>query len=568
MTITGITKSSERGRRYVQFIVVLAVLGVATVLALRMTHAPDPVSPAGGGDFSVDGAMAIVGAMATEPHPAGSAANAKVGDYLVDHLRLLGMSPEVQTADVLRRSGDRQTVHNIIARLPGKNGAGKRAVMLAAHFDSVDAGPGAADDGAGVAALLETARALRAGAPLDRDVILMITDGEEKGLLGARGFFERPAASEWKQRIGVVMNFEARGTAGPSVMFETAPHNLALIRHFAAAAPYPNANSLSYDVYRLLPNDTDFTVFRRAGLKGLNFAFIGNYFYSHTKNDSLANLDRGSLYHHGSSALAMTRHFASLKDAEMNEVLADDQPDAVYFNIWPTLLVRYSAKWIWPLAVLQLLLTGWVLRLGFKRGYISGRGVAGAGVRLILALVVTPVAVYGLMRLFHPARTPEAFNLQLQSVAALSAVITLMMALEFRRSVRVDDLAATGLILFSLLSIPINIYLPGGSFIMLWPVLFATGGFWVAGYLKGGSWGLLGVCLLAVLPTIFVLVPLDSMVFTALRLEAAPFLCCLVVMTVWMVVGMIAVGLLKREMRRLRFEESGSSPEVPNPACE
>lgn len=537
---------NERGRLYLQLIVVLVVLGAATVLSLRMTHAPLPQPPVGDADFSVHGALGIVNAIATEPHPASSPANTKVRDYLLDHLQLLGMSPEVQAADVQRRSGERQTVHNIIARLPGKNGAGRRAVMLAAHYDSVDAGPGAADDGAGVAAMLETARALRAGPPLDRDVILMITDGEEKGLLGARGFFERPEALEWKKQIGVVMNFEARGTTGPSVMFETAPHNLSFIRHFAAAAPYPNANSLSYDVYRLLPNDTDFTVFRRAGLRGLNFAFIGNYFYYHTKNDSLANLDAGSLYHHGTAALAMTRHFASLSDAEMAELLADDQPDAVYFNVWPTLLVRYSAKWIWPLAVLQLLLTGWALVLRFKRRLISGRGLAGAGVRLMLALLVTPVAVFGLMRIFHPARTPEAFNLQLLCVAALSAVITLMMALEFRRTVRAGDLAATGLILFSLLSIPINIYLPGGSFIMLWPVLFATGGFWAAGYLKGGSWGLLGICILAVLPTIWVLAPLDSMVFTALRLEAAPFLCGLLVITVWMVMGVVGVGISKR----------------------
>lgn len=546
MTPTGTTQSSERGRRYLQLIVVLAVLGVAIVLTLRTTHAPEPRPPFGDAEFSVDRAMAIVRIIATEPHPLGSAANTRVREYLVDSLRMLGMTPEVQTGEVQRRSGELKSVHNIISRLPGKSGAGKRAVMLAAHYDSVDAGPGAADDGAGVAALLETARALRAGPPLERDAILMITDGEEKGLLGARGFFERPEALEWKKQIGVVMNFEARGTAGPSIMFETAPHNLAFIRHFADVAPYPNANSLSYDVYRLLPNDTDFTVFRRAGLKGLNFAFIGNYFYYHTMNDSLANLDKDSLYHHGSAALAMTRHFGNLSDAEMSEVLADDQPDAVYFNLSSALLVRYSATWIWPLAVLQLLLTGSALVVGFKRGLVSARGVGGAGVRLLLALIVTHVAVYGMMRLFHPARTPGAFNLQLMSVAALSVMITLMMALEFRRIVRVSDLAAVGLILFSVLSIPVNLYLPGGSFLMLWPALFATGGFWAAGYFRARSWSFLGLCILAVLPTVWLLVPLDLLVFTALRLEAAPLLCSLLVITVWMVIGTVGVAILRR----------------------
>jgi hypothetical protein len=342
------------------------------------------------------------------------------------------------------------------------------------------------------------------------------------------------------------MNFEARGTAGPSVMFETAPHNLSFIRHFAAATPYPNANSLSYDVYRLLPNDTDFTVFRHAGLKGLNFAFIGNYFYYHTKNDSLANLDPASLYHHGSNALSLARHFANLSDEDMKALLADDQPNAVYFNLWPTLLARYSTAFIWPLTILQLLLTAWAITHAFRRGFITARGVAGAAARLLLALVATPAAVYGLMHLFHPPSAPEAFNLQLIAIAAVATVITLTMALTFRSVVGASDLAAVGLILFSALSIPINIYLPGGSFLTLWPALFATAGFWATSHLRARTWQRSAVALPALLPTIGLLVPLNFMVFVALRIQAAPELCVLIVITVWMVIGIIGVGFSRR----------------------
>ena len=331
---------------------------------------------------------------------------------------------------------------------------------------------------------------LCASPQLDREVILLITDGEEKGLLGARGLFEGPQGGAWQQRIGVVMNFEARGTCGPSIMFETAPHNLSFIRHFAAATPNPMANSLSYDVYRLLPNNTDFTVFRMAGLKGLNFGFIGNYFYYHTPKDSLENLNAASLYHHGSAALALTRHFANLSDADLEGLLADDQPDAVYFNISPTVLVRYSAKWIWPLTLLQLLLTAmrwcgrsverhWGAGLGGRGGTAAAGdgGYTRGGVWNDQALPIV--------------RTLAAFNLQLGAVAALSTLITLSLALECRRVVRVMDLAAAGLILFSLFSMAIDWFVPGGSFLTTWPAIFATAGFAAAGHFKDprmGGW--------------------------------------------------------------------------------
>lgn len=538
-------RENGRGSVVLQALTAVVVLSAMVVLALRMTVAPNSKPAASDRDFSIDRAFAHVKTIASQPHPAGSAANAKVREYLRNDLTSLGLKPEVQTATILRRAGEWQVVNNVIARLPGKTR--KRPIMLAAHYDSVDGGPGAGDDTAGVAALLETARALRASGPLDREVILLITDGEERGLLGARGYFERHEADYWRSEIGLVMNFEARGTAGPSIMFETAPHNLSFIRLFASTSPYPIGNSLSYDVYRLLPNNTDFTVFRWAGLKGLNFAFIGNYFYYHTGKDSIENLDRDSLYHHGVSALALARRFGELSDEELDGLLSDHQPNAVYFNLWTTLLARYSANWIWPLSILQLLLAAFVLTRGFRRKSISPRGVGGAAIRLLLALFITPVAVYGMMSLVHPVGAPLAFNLQLSAVAILSTIITLAFGLEFRRIVRPLDLAASGIILFSILSIPVNIYLPGGSFITFWPTLFATAGFAAAAHFPATSWRLLPLCLLAAAPAVWLLVPLNVQVVTAMRLELAPVLSALIVLTVWLAMGAIAPAFAVRQ---------------------
>jgi hypothetical protein len=73
----------------------------------------------------------------------------------------------------------------------------------------------------------------------------------------------------------------------------------------------PATNSIYYTLYQRLPNDTDLTVFKRAGLAGVNFAFVGAPLRYHTPRDDLAHLDSGSLQHHGDHALAMVRALAS-----------------------------------------------------------------------------------------------------------------------------------------------------------------------------------------------------------------------------------------------------------------
>ena len=123
--------------------------------------------------------------------------------------------------------------------------------MLCAHYDSVPEGPGASDDAAGVAVVLETLRALKAGPPLDRDVIALFTDGEESGCLGARVFVDE---HPWAGDVGIVLNFDARGNSGPSIMFETSDGNGWLIRKYAQAAQQPLATSVSMDVYKIMPN--------------------------------------------------------------------------------------------------------------------------------------------------------------------------------------------------------------------------------------------------------------------------------------------------------------------------
>ena len=197
-------------------------------------------------------------------------------------------------------------VNNVIAVLKGSNSG--RALLLAAHYDTVANSPGASDDGAGVATLLETARALKSGPPLQNDLIFLFSDGEEVGLLGAEAFVhQHPLAKQ----VALALNFEARGASGPSVLFETSDNNAWLIDQFAASAPYPNGNSVAYEIYRRMPNSTDMHVFKAAGIAGLNFAYFDGVNRYHSSSDDLQNLSEASLQHHGTYALALAQRFGN-----------------------------------------------------------------------------------------------------------------------------------------------------------------------------------------------------------------------------------------------------------------
>jgi hypothetical protein len=192
-------------------LVVLIAVIVGAYLA-RTPPAPRPTSSQAD-QFSADRAFTHVEQIAAVPHPVGSAANARVRDYLLAELRDLGLQPKVQAGTGVR-GNELAWVENIHARIPGRASTGH--VVLAAHYDSVAQAPGAADDAAGVAAILETARALRASPPLRNDIDLVITDGEEPGLLGAQAFV---TAGVIDPSRSIVVNLEAGGSSGPSMLF-------------------------------------------------------------------------------------------------------------------------------------------------------------------------------------------------------------------------------------------------------------------------------------------------------------------------------------------------------------
>jgi hypothetical protein len=399
-------------------------------------------------------------------------------------------------------------------------GQGK-AVLLASHYDSVATGPGAGDDAVAVAALLETLRALKAGAPLKNDVIFLFTDAEEIGLLGAQAFVDE---HPWAKDVSIALNFDARGTSGPSYMFETSDQNGRLIQEFAQAAPHPISSSLAYEIYRLLPNDTDMTVFNRAGFDGLNFAYIGTPTKYHTLLDNYANVDERSLQHHGSYALALSRHFGNL------DLPAPKQSNAVYFNAFGALFFHYPGGWILPLTGIALVLFIAVVFYGYKKRRVTISGFALG----VLAFALSLCAVYGVVKLawwliyrlsggnewLLQGNNAYHAGLYLLSFAALSVAATATIYLWFSRRADAVNLTLGALLWWVVLMIVTAIYLPGGSYLLTWPLLFVLAGVaFVLAFPQLGRVKLLALATLCALPCLFLLAPTIYSLGVALALS-------------------------------------------------
>lgn len=370
--------------------------------ALLGARTPAPVASLGAFDrFSAERAFRDVGVIGQKPHPVGSAEHARVQAYLVERLTKLGLDPAVQKtvgqSQALGRFAVAAPVANLVAVLPGKNRQ-LPALGLMAHYDSVPHSPGAGDDAAGVATVLEIARILKNGPPPERDVVFVLTDGEELGLLGAEAFFDHHPLAK---HLGMVLNFESRGRSGLTMMFEAGPQSGALISRFAQTAIRPAALSLSDAVYGQMPNGTDFSVAKAHGLMGLNFAFIGGEDAYHTPFATPDRLDWGSVQHMGDSALPVARSLA----ADPN--VLDRVENPVYFDLLGWVVVQYPAFAGWGALALAAFLTMLALASGrTSDGFAVFKGVFGCALFVLMPILILRPVGRALALVDHVQRVP------------------------------------------------------------------------------------------------------------------------------------------------------------------
>lgn len=361
------------------------------VLAILASTPPVPRSadtPAG--EFSSARAMEDIRIIASAPHPTGSEENAKVRAYLSDRLTELGFEVSISESEITGRPLERlntwsgkdktsQTIYNIIGVLPGRDRT-KKAVLLMAHHDTVWGSPGASDDTIGIASILEIARAVKIDGQPSRDLIVLFTDAEEVGLSGARHFFK---AHPFRDRIGAIINFEARGGGGLATMFQTSADNGNVAKLYARSVSQPATSSLSVFVYNVLPNDTDLTPALEKDYVAYNIAHLGRAGYYHSPRITPDALGENTLQHMGLQGLDLARALLS------SEALPEPSHDVVFFDVFGFFTVLYAPIWGWLILLVAILFYGFSVR-----GNVRLRQIGAGAFRMISYVLGGALALY------------------------------------------------------------------------------------------------------------------------------------------------------------------------------
>lgn len=420
--------------------------------------------------FSTERALQHLKIISQKPHHLGTLAHAEVGNYILEQLDALGLETSTQEGYILERNENKLT--NIFAKIKGTSKDNRKSLMLMSHYDS--RGPhslGASDAGSGVVTILEGVRAfLESGQQPKNDIIIFISDGEELGLLGAKLFVrEHP----WVKDVGLALNFEARGSGGPShMLMETNSGNKELIKHFRKANPkYPVANSLSYSLYKMLPNDTDLTVLREEqDILGFNFAFIDDHFDYHTALDTYERLDRTTLEHQGTYLMPLLSYFSQIDLSNLKS-----KEDYVFFNFPLVKLIYYPFSWIFPMLVIATLLFITLFWYGNKNGKLSISQTTLGFIPFSIALLLCAIAghygwalintIYPDYKLI-PNRFPYNGHYYIAAFALLSLAICSWVYSQFSK-MRTTDLLIAPLFMWLVISVGAAFYLKGASYTLL-----------------------------------------------------------------------------------------------------
>ena len=462
-----------------RFTAILSILFIAGILGLiYLFMMPQWVSTDNAllSEYSTKRALEKVKVISENPHFVGSGNHKLVGDYLVKELQKMGLETQIQEGTTLSDWGNLTKSKNILVRIKGSDSS--KALLLLSHYDSAphSYSHGASDDASGIATILEGVRAfLENKTPHKNDIIILFSDAEELGLNGAALFVTQ---SNWAKEVGLVLNFEARGSAGPSYMLmEVNKGNANMVKEFTAANPsYPVSNSLMYSIYKMLPNDTDLTVFREQGkIQGFNFAFIDNHFNYHTAQDDFNHLSPKTIAHQGSYLVPLLNYFSN---SDLSSLQSGD--DYVYFNT-PINFVSYPFSWVFPMLIVAVLLFLFLVFIGLgKRVLVFSEMGKGFLIFLGSILVSGITAFFGwkLLLKIYPQYNDilQGFTYNghdyIGAFVFLSLAISLLFYSTSNSENKTENYSIAPLFIWILINFAIAFYLPGAGFFII-PLFFS-----------------------------------------------------------------------------------------------
>ncbi len=493
-------------KKYPAVIATLFIIGI--VFRTFYSMMPQTISSSEkASEFSTNRALKIVKTISAKPHFIGSDYHNNVANYLFNELKNLGLETTYEEGFTLTEWGNLTKSKNIIAKIKGSNSS--KALLLLSHYDSAphSFSSGASDDAVGIATILESVRAFKnSNSKQKNDIVILFTDAEELGLNGAALFVTK---NKLCKEVGLAINFEARGTSGPSFMLmEVNKGNAKMVDGFANANPeFPASNSLMYSIYKMLPNDTDLTVFREHGkVQGFNFAFIDDHFNYHTAQDDFAHLNQNSLTHQGSYSTPLLKYFAN---ADLKNLNSDDE--FVYFSS-PFGFFSYPFSLVLPMCILTLLLFGFLIFLGIGKRVINLIDVAKGLLIFIIANAFSGSVTYfgwNLLLKIYPQYNDliNGFTYNGHDYIVFFMLLTLSICFlvysKFVTSKNVNSYFVAPLFLWIIINFGIAFNLQGAGFLII-PLLSSLILFGIFIFTQKNYWLL---HLLFAIPTLVIIVP-------------------------------------------------------------
>jgi hypothetical protein len=506
-------------KNYASLLISVLLMGIIWFIFHRMMPSDYSKGDVPAGEFSTERALKHIKEISKEPHYVSSPNHPKVMNYLEKELQKLGLETQIQQSTILSKWNNLVETKNIIARIKGSDSS--KALLLLTHFDSAPhtKSLGASDDANGLAVILEGIRTfLHNKTTHKNDIIIVFSDAEELGLNGAYAF-----ASEhpWAKEVGLVINFEARGTAGPSMMLaETNYGNANLIKGFAAANPkFPVSNSLMYSIYKMLPNDTDLTAFReKADIPGYNFAFIDDHFDYHTVQDNYENFTPECLEHQATYLMPLLAHYSN---ADLSNLKTDE--DHVYFSS-AVGFFNYPFSWNFPLLIIAFVLFLGVVTIGLGKHLLDFKEVIRGFAPLFLSIILVGLVTFfgwEMIQSLYPQYQDMLHKFTYNGHSYIAAFVLLSLAIcfwiyaKFTKSKIMPSHFVAPLFLWFIINFLICIYLKGAAFFII-PAYF---GVFILAFLVFKEKSNPYINLVLSIPALMILVPFIQLLPIGLELK-------------------------------------------------
>lgn len=536
---------------------IILFLSIILSIALGVTslYTPRPKSEESG--FSTEIAKEHIKEISKEVHSVDQPeALARVREYIVNELKELGLEPEVFSYEAVESpKGGIYNLNNIYAKIDGKNGENGSYIMLASHYDSSPkkrAGEdgeskGAADAGYGVSTILEIVRNIKeSGQELENGIKILITDGEEVGLIGAKQ--EMNQNFDLYKNVNFVVNLEARGIKGPALMFETSSNNEKVIDLYKKAN-LPVSYSLASDVYNKMPNGSDFTEFKNAGLSGINFAVLNDLDYYHTKNDNYDNISDTSIQHYGEQVLPIVQEYIYNAKYGQADYFESNQ-NSIFFTLLPNVFINYTSAIGTILAVVSVIALIFVMRklkvnskLVVKwTGIWTGLALAVAAIGIGISYIISMITGIEFKLTYMP-RVAGADIIALIAVILTAISVAVISKKLVKDKEELDAIIFGGLWFNAILLTIFMIALPGGSYLFLWPIMITMISVILSKKFKNEK-----MLLIATMFTIIMYVPVIYNIYIALTIGALGVVMMLALMSLSTIVPLSLNILIKDDI--------------------